>query len=84
MKVVNYSEFRQNLADNLNSVNDDHEIVVVSRTKGRNIVVMDLDEFNAIQETLHLLGAAANRHRLETALQEMESGGGRKRKLINE
>ena len=54
MKVVNYSDFRQNLVHYLNSVNNDREIVVVSRTKGKTVVVMDLEEYNAIQENLHL------------------------------
>ena len=60
MRVVNYSDFRKNLAQSLNAVNDDREIVVVSRTKGKNVVVMDLEEYNAIQETLHLTGSAKN------------------------
>ena len=54
MRVLNYSDFRSNLAQSLKAVNDDHEIVIVSRTKGKNVVVMDLEEYNAIQETLHL------------------------------
>lgn len=74
MRIVNYSDFRNNLAKNLNTVNDDREIVVVSRTKGKNVVVMDLDEYNAIQETLHLSGNAANRRRLTESIQEMNAG----------
>ncbi len=74
MKVVNYSDFRQNLAENLNRVNEDREIVVVSRTKGKTVVVMDLDDYNAQQETLHLMGTKANRTRLEAALAEMKKG----------
>jgi antitoxin YefM len=83
MKVVNYSEFRNNLAENLNKVNEDREIVVVSRTKGKNVVVMDLDDYNAIQETLHLTSTAANYKRLTDAIAEMNAGGGKKRKLID-
>jgi antitoxin YefM len=82
MKVVNYSEFRNRLAENLNAVNNDREIVVVSRTKGKNVVVMDLDEYNSLQETLHLTSTAANRARLAEAVAEMNAGGGTKRKLI--
>ncbi len=82
MKVVNYSDFRNNLAENLNTVNDDREIVVVSRTKGKNVVVMDLDEYNSIQETLHLTGTAANRKRLSESLQELNKGKFIKKKLI--
>lgn len=74
MKVVNYSDFRQNLAENLNRVNEYLEIVVVSRTKGKTVVVMDLDDYNAQQETLHLMGTKANRTRLEAALAEMKKG----------
>ena len=65
MKVVNYSEFRNNLTQNLNAVNEDKEIVIVSRTQGKNVVVMDLDEYNSIQETFHLMSTKANRKRLE-------------------
>jgi antitoxin YefM len=74
MKVVNFSDFRNNLAENLNTVNDDKEIVIVSRTQGKNVVVMDLDEYNSIQETLHLNSTKANRKRLEESIVEMQKG----------
>lgn len=82
MRVVNYSDFRSQLAKNLNVVNDDKEIVIVSRTQGKNVVVMDLDEYNSIQETLHLISTPANRKRLEEAVNEMNAGKSIKRKLI--
>ena len=84
MRVVNYSDFRNNLAQSLNAVNDDREIVVVSRTKGKNVVVMDLDEYNAIQETLHLISNAKNRQRLTESIQEMNDGTFKANKLIEE
>jgi antitoxin YefM len=82
MKVVNYSEFRNNLTENLNAVNEDKEIVIVSRTQGKNVVVMDLDEYNSIQETLHLTSTNANRKRLEESIAEMKKGKFLKNKLI--
>lgn len=82
MRVVNYSEFRNNLTENLNAVNEDNEIVVVSRMQGKNVVVMDLDEYNSIQETLHLTSTKANRKRLEDAIVEMNKGKSVKHKLI--
>jgi len=82
MKVLNFSDFRKNLSESLNAVNDDREIVVVSRTKGKNVVVMDLEEYNSIQETLHLTGTSANRARLHAALAELESGKHAAHKLI--
>ena len=82
MKVVNYTEFRNNLAESLNIVNDDGDIVVVSRSKGKNVVVMSLDEYNAIQETLYLTSTTANRRRLEKSIDDMKKGKFMKKGLI--
>ncbi|MCO6497656.1 MAG: type II toxin-antitoxin system prevent-host-death family antitoxin [Chitinophagaceae bacterium] len=82
MKIVNYSDFRSRLAENLNMVNEDNEIVIVSRTKGKSVVVMDFDEYNSILETLHLTSTTTNRERLTAAIDEMNKGGGKKQKLI--
>ncbi len=74
MQVLNYTEFRKNLTKNLNRVNDDAEIVIVSRSKGKNVVVMSLEEYNSINETLHLVNSTANKKRLDEALKEIEDG----------
>ncbi len=74
MEVLNYTEFRKSLTKSLNKVTDDAEIVIVSRSKGKNVVVMALEEYNAIQETLHITKTIANRKRLDDALAEMENG----------
>ena len=83
MEVLNYTEFRKNLAKNLNKVSDDAGIVVVSRSKGKNVVVMALEEYNAIQETLHITKTAINRKRLDEAITEMEKGIFKKHSLID-
>lgn len=82
MRVVNYTEFRNNLAESLNTVNNDKEIVIVSRSKGKNVVVMSLEEYNAIQETLYLIGSKANQKRLDAAIEEMNSEKWEKHDLI--
>ena len=74
MEVVNYTEFIKNLTKSLNKVNDDAEIVVVSRSKGKNVVVMALEEYNAIQETLHVVQSVSNRNRLDKAIEQMDKG----------
>jgi len=84
MDVLNYTEFRQNLAKNLDKVNDDAEIVIVSRSKGKNVVVMDLDEYNAMTETIHIIKSEANRRRLQEAIDEMNTGAYISNKLIEE
>ena len=73
MQVLNYTEFRNKLAENLNRVNEYSEIMIVSRSKGKNVVVMSLEEYNAIQETLHLSSSKANRKQLDEAIAEMNA-----------
>jgi Txe/YoeB family toxin of toxin-antitoxin system len=68
MKAVNYSELRENLKANLDSVTDNEELLVVHRPKGKSIVMMTLDEYNSLQETQHLLQSKSNRDRLEKAV----------------
>jgi antitoxin YefM len=82
MQVVNYTEFRSNLAESLNMVNENSEIMIVSRSKGKNVVVMSLEEYNSIHETLHLVSSKINQKRLDEAIAEMRSGKSIKRKLI--
>jgi antitoxin YefM len=82
MRVVNYTEFRKNLTENLNIVNDDGDIVVVSRSKGKNVVVMSLEEYNSMKETLYLTSTKANRQQLDKAIKEMNKGKFIKRGLI--
>ncbi len=81
MKVLNYSELRQNLADNLNMVAEDHEVLIVSRSSEKNVVIISLDEYNSMQETLHLLNSDANAKRLSKALEDVNNGKTVKRKL---
>jgi antitoxin YefM len=84
MDVLNYTEFRRNLAKSLDKVNDDAETVIVSRTKGKNVVVMGLSEYNSLMETLHLVKSETNRKRLQDAIDEMNSGISHSHKLIEE
>jgi antitoxin YefM len=84
MEVLNYTEFRKNLAKSLDMVNDDAETLIVSRSKGKNVVVVGLAEYNSMVETMHLMGNEANRKRLQEAIDEMNSGQYLAQKLIED
>jgi antitoxin YefM len=73
MKAVNYSELRENLKANLDSVTDNEELLIVHRPKGKSIVMMTLDQYNSIQETQHLLQSKNNRDRLEKAIENINA-----------
>lgn len=84
MDVLNYTEFRRHLAKNLDKVSDDAETVIVSRSKGKNVVLMGLDEYNALMETLHISKSDANRKRLREAVDEMNAGKYQSHPLIED
>lgn len=69
MKTVNFSELRTDLRSNLNSVCDDHEVLIVHRPKGKSVVMLSLDEYNSLQETRYLLKTKENRRRLERGVE---------------
>lgn len=68
MQVVAYSSFRKNLKKALDRVSDDGELVIINRNENKNVVLLSLKEYNAIQETLHLLSTENNRNRLLEAI----------------
>lgn len=82
MEVLNYTEFRNNLSENLSKVTEDSEVIIVSRGKGKNVVVMSLEEYNAFKETIYLTSVKANRQRLDDAIDEMNNGKFKKHKLV--
>ena len=84
MVVVNYSEFRKNLKENLDNACDNNEVLIVSRAHNKNVVVISLAEFNSWQETNYLLSSSNNRQRLEQAIKRNELGIFESHDLIEE
>jgi antitoxin YefM len=71
MKTVNYSELRKDLKTNLDIVTENDELLIIHRSKDRSIVMMSLNEYNSMQETLHLTKSKANRRRLEASVENI-------------
>jgi len=74
MDHVSYTELRQNLAKFLDRVCDDRAPVIVTRQNARSVVMMSLEEFESIEETLHLLRSPANAERLQRSVAHAEAG----------
>lgn len=84
MQVVNYSEFRKHLKENLDSACDDKDVIIVSRPNNKSVVLISLDEYNSWQETNYLLSSAANRQRLMDAIDDTAKGNYETHALIEE
>lgn len=73
METVNYSEFRANLKHWLDKVIDDASAVIIKRKGGKDLVLLPLDEYNALKETTYLL-TGKNRDHLPESIEELEAG----------
>jgi len=74
MIAANYSEFRTGLKAYLDAVEDDNETLIIKRKSGKGTVLISLDEYNSIMETLHLLSSKKNADRLYESIEQMKTG----------
>ena len=84
MIVANFSEFRTKLNNYFDKVEDNNEILIVTRKTGKGAVMISLDEYNSIMETVHLLSFRANADRLYESIQQMKNGEKVTKSLIEE
>ena len=74
MIAANFSEFRTKLKSYLDNVEDNNETLIVKRKTGKGTVVISLDEYNSIMETVHLLSSKINADRLYESIRQMKKG----------
>jgi len=74
MLAANFTEFRTELKNYLDKVEDNNETLIIKRKTGKGTVVISLDEYNSIMETVHLLSSKANADRLHESIQQMKAG----------
>ena len=74
MIAANFTEFRTKLKKYLDAVEENNEILVIKRKSGKGAVMISLDEYNSIMETVHLLSSKANADRLFESMRQMKEG----------
>ena len=84
MIAANFSEFRTNLKMYLDSVEDNNETLIVKRKSGKGTVMISLDEYNSIMETVHLLSSKSDADRLYESIKQMKNGDRTTETLIDE
>lgn len=82
MNAVTYSQARSSLAKTMDKVCDDHSPIIITRKSQRSVVMISLEDYQAIEETAYLLRSPKNVRRLLESIAELESGGGTERGLI--
>ena len=81
MKVITYSEARGSLKSVLDGVHDDADVTVISRRDGADAVVMSLDHYQSIMETMHLLSTPANAAHIAKSISQHKAGKAIRREL---
>ncbi len=80
MKTLSSTDLRANLSAVMDRVNDDHEPVIVTRAKGKPVVMVSLEDWASMDETTYLLASPENARRLREAIKGLNEGKG----VINE
>ena len=82
MDVLSYTDARANLKGVMDRVVEDRTHVVVTRQRSEAVVMVSLSEWNAMEETMHLLSSPKNAARLRASIEQMEAGKGKERELV--
>ncbi len=82
MDAITYSKARANLAQTIDSVCENHEPVIITKRNDRSVVMLSLEDYQALEETAYLLRNPNNARRLLDSLNELDDGGGSERALI--
>lgn len=60
----------------------DHEPAVITRQRGEPVVIMSLEDYNGMRETLYLLDSPANAQRLRESIDQLRSGSAINREIL--
>lgn len=82
MQAISYSSARKHLATTMTKVCDDHDPIIITRQNNEAVVMMSLEDYEALTETAYLLRSKNNMKRLLRSIEEIESTGGTERNLV--
>ena len=83
MKAITYTAARQNLAKTMEKVCKDHAPIIITRKTTDSVVIMSLEDYEALEETAYLLRSPKNTRRLIESVVQLEEGHGSERELLD-
>ena len=84
MDAITYTAARAQLASNMNRVCQNHEPLIITRNSQQSVVLLSLEDYQALEETAYLLRSPNNAKRLMDAVIELNAGKGTERALFEE
>ena len=74
LENLSYSAVRKDLANTMEQVCNDHAPIIITRKNANSVVMMSLEDYNAIEETAYLLRSPANAARLRESIKQADEG----------
>lgn len=84
MDAITYTQARKNFTYVMNQVCENHAPIIITRQSEKPVVMMSLEDYSSIEETLYLLRSPKNARRLYKALEELKQGKYESHELIEE
>ncbi|WP_375326474.1 type II toxin-antitoxin system Phd/YefM family antitoxin [Candidatus Tisiphia endosymbiont of Nemotelus uliginosus] len=84
MEAISYTQARNKLASLMDKVCTNHHSLIITRQKQKSVVIMSLDDYNALEETCYLLRSPKNAERLNRAINDLKENINFKNTTIDE
>ncbi|MFH2114212.1 MAG: type II toxin-antitoxin system prevent-host-death family antitoxin [Spirochaetota bacterium] len=82
MDAITYTRARASLAQTMDRVCNDHDPLIITRNSDQSVIMISLEDYQALEETAYLLRSPANTRRLLESIQELEAGRGLDKTLL--
>ncbi|NJM56882.1 MAG: type II toxin-antitoxin system prevent-host-death family antitoxin [Synechococcales cyanobacterium RU_4_20] len=73
MEAISYTAARENLAQTMAQVCNDHTPIIITRKREQSVVLISLEDFHALQETAYLVRSPKNAQRLLQSIAQLEA-----------
>ena len=82
MESISYTAARSNLAKTMAQVCDDHAPIAITRKGEGAVVMISMEDYQALEETAYLLRSPKNTRRLIESIADLEAGKGIEQDLL--
>ncbi|NOR14020.1 MAG: type II toxin-antitoxin system prevent-host-death family antitoxin [Candidatus Aminicenantes bacterium] len=82
MKSKTYTEARERLSDIIEKVCEDHDPLIITKRRDKAVVMMSLEDYESLKETVYLLRSPRNTRRLLESIKELEEGEGIQKEIL--
>lgn len=82
MITATISDFRKDIKQYFSKVIENYETLIINRGNNSGVVVISLEEYNALQTTQHEMSSDKNRARLDSAIEKFKNADSFSKELI--